>query len=61
MQSLELWLQCMTDSGLYNCRNATVTVRRISRNAEVQKEMVTIQNSIRAELERRRNEDTAED
>jgi len=61
MQAQELLLQCMSDSGLYNVRNATIMVRRLARNAEVQKEMVDLQAAIRAEIERRKQEDTGDD
>jgi hypothetical protein len=61
MQAQELLLNCCTDSALYGLRNATVMVRRLARNAEVQKEMVGLQNAIRSELERRKQEDTSED
>jgi len=61
MKSQELLLNCINDAGLYNLRAATVMVRRLARHTEIQKEMVALQQAIRAEFERRSKEDTAED
>lgn len=57
MDSLELLLQCSTDSALYGLRNASVTVRRISRNQDVQKEMQSLQFLLGEELKQRANAD----
>lgn len=55
MQSVELLLQCIAhEYALHEIKNATVLVRRIARNSEVQKEMRDLQDAIIRELEHRK-------
>lgn len=58
MESTELLLQCVAhDYALHEIKNATVLVRRVARNPEVQKEMRILQDQILKELEHRKQAD----
>lgn len=61
MESMELLLQCIAhDYALHEIKNATVMVRRIARNHEVQEEMRNLQTAILVELQNRKQADRPE-
>lgn len=58
MQSLELLLQCVAhDYALHELRHASILVRRIARDADVQKEMQMLQLAIMEEVASRKQAD----
>ena len=62
MESVDLLLQCIAhEYALHEIKNATILVRRIARNPEVQKEMRDLQFAITQELAARKMADKPDD
>jgi len=62
VESVDLLLQCIAhEYALHEIKNATILVRRIARNPEVQKEMRDLQFAITQELAARKMADKPDD